>query len=145
MLLAGLTSPTTSRIPGRPEADEARLRLFRWPAVEAGGRRDMAKLALSPALVVPFAAMAAWVSASSTSRSVSGCGTRSSPRTRRSGSSSPGLVLFGKLDDACKQELFFRRNALSVLRIGIVVEVYSEFFVLNLIAETLLVQLFSGW
>jgi hypothetical protein len=104
--------------------------------------RDIAKLALSPALVVPFAAMAAWVSGLVYLAVGLGLWDRKLAADTAFWFLFAGLVLFGKFDDARKEEHFFRRKALSVLRIGVVVEVYSEFFVLNLIAETLLVQPF---
>jgi hypothetical protein len=96
----------------------------------------MAKLALSPALVVPFAAMAAWVSGLVYLAVGLGLWDTKLAADTALWFLFAGLVLFGKFDDARKEEHFFRRKALSVLRVGVVVEVYSEFFVLNLIAET---------
>lgn len=49
-----------------------------------------------------------------------------------------GLVLFGKFTDVGKEPLFLRRKAQSVLGLAAGIEVYSEFFVLNLVAELVL-------
>jgi hypothetical protein len=51
-----------------------------------------------------------------------------------------GLVLFGGIVQMTREERFFRRKAFAVLEIGVAVEVFSEFFVFNLLAEVLVVQ-----
>jgi hypothetical protein len=49
-----------------------------------------------------------------------------------------GIVLFINFGDASKTPHFFRRKALSTLELTVAVEVFSEIFVLNLVAELFL-------
>lgn len=102
--------------------------------------RDIARAALEPVLLLSLVMMAAWMTSLVYAAERIGLWDLDLATDTVFWFVFAGLVLFGAFGDATKQEHFFRRKVLTVLEIGIAVEVLSDFFVLNLVVEIVLVQ-----
>ncbi|HWI04684.1 MAG TPA: hypothetical protein VNT52_12810 [Acidimicrobiales bacterium] len=120
--------------------------LFGVALSRPGGRsslRGLVRTALSPTILVPLAVLAAWVSALVYAASSVGLWDKDLATDTVFWFFFAGLVLFGNFTHASREEHFFRRKVLAVLKVGVAVEVFSDFFVLNLPVEVFLVLLLT--
>lgn len=100
--------------------------------------RDLLRIALSPAIVTPLIGMAAWVTGLVLLSSNAGLWTGDLATDTVLWFITAGIVLFGSFTKASNTPQFFRRTALATLELTVAVEVFSELFVLNLVAELFL-------
>jgi hypothetical protein len=113
-----------------------------WWVARADGRsslRDVAVATTRPKILVLLAAMVGWVLGEIFVGANFGLWDRQLATDTAFWFVATGLVVFGNFDHASKHRHFFRRKALATLELGVVVEVWSELFVLHLVAEIFLV------
>lgn len=111
-------------------------------AIWALSRRDVRssmrlvlRAALSAKILIPLALLAAWVLGLLVIGSQIELWTASRVTDTALWFVTAGLVLFGRFDKVSKDRHFVRRTALATVEISALVQVASEFFVLNLAVE----------
>jgi hypothetical protein len=101
--------------------------------------RSLVRIALKPNILVSLALLCAWTLGLVVIGRRLGAWTPSLAADTGFWLVSTGLVLFFNFSQASTQPHFFRSKALATLQVAVVVEVFSELAVMNLIAEFLLV------
>jgi hypothetical protein len=105
--------------------------------------RDVARSAASPKILVPLAVLGGWVSAEVYLGARLSLWDSGLVADTAMWFITAGLVLFVNFDHASEEQHYFRRRVLATLGLGVVVEGFSEFFVLSLVGEVLLVPVLA--
>jgi prepilin signal peptidase PulO-like enzyme (type II secretory pathway) len=105
--------------------------------------RSVLRAALSAKILMPLALLAAWVLGLVVLGSQIGLWTASRVTDTALWFVTAGLVLFGRFDRVSKDRRFVRRTALATFEISALVQVASEFFVLDLALELLTQPVFA--
>ncbi len=100
--------------------------------------RDVLRAAATPKIFVPVLVLVAWVLGLTYGAAKVGLWDTDRLTDTAFWFVTTGLVLFGNFGKVSKERHFLRRKAVATLEISSLVEVLSEVFVLNLVAELLL-------